>query len=636
MVRIRCDVQKLLSIVGVSRAQISRDTVPMSADCNGTVASASTVLSTLHNIPPKGTHRSSVTKQQCPIKANLAVGQISPYPSSKQRSSPKPLYDVFLGGSCGNTVWRRDQVIPYLEKRAITYYDPQRSVWNEHMINEESVAKENSSLFLFVLDPATVNATSFLEIAHFAARKAPKLVVVFLGRTEWRDRGHPQDLPDRRRTCDLLDTILTMHDVPVLQSIQEALSYIDEMIIGEKSWSEALWNPFQRLPYMMLKGRRALRQSASHVRTAWRTVTNGVTRWRGTKYLIIGACEMLFVLAVHLFVQSIPLVLLVLPLLALDVLVGVCSLAYWRYKSLTAAKRRAQILEQRAFARSTPVPIPGRAFVPCDIVAQHIPLNCSCKDADEKKHSNSISAQRVCCRRVKYLKVFGCIYRKKTSERLLLDACERSDVWMMRIAVLKTRSYESNGVASPLRWMSTGGYDIFLGCSSTKSADLEWITRMAAPQLHKKGISYCSELMIERHKRLPTLDMTRRILYLIPSCETILSGMVEVAYFLGHTNWSVTLCVPKRAKMFDSSSVCDEEMRRHIERRNECYRMAFCYLRDMAERRHCEVLPIHVSEERNEDCMREKGLAKLGFVQDHTVFTHLDDALQYVISCSKD
>uniref|UniRef100_A0A914SCR1 Uncharacterized protein n=1 Tax=Parascaris equorum TaxID=6256 RepID=A0A914SCR1_PAREQ len=64
---------------------------------------------------------------------------------------------------------------------------------------------------------------------------------------------------------------------------------------------------------------------------------------------------------------------------------------------------------------------------------------------------------------------------------------------------------------------------------------------------------------------------------------------LQVAYFLGHTNWSVTLCVPKRAKMLDSSSICDEEMRRHIERRNECYRMAFCYLRDMAERRHCEV-----------------------------------------------
>lgn len=71
-----------------------------------------------------------------------------------------------------------------------------------------------------MLDPATVNATSFLEIAHFAARKAPKLVVVFLGQSEWRDKGHPDDLPDRQRTCDLLDNILTTHNVPVLQSIQ--------------------------------------------------------------------------------------------------------------------------------------------------------------------------------------------------------------------------------------------------------------------------------------------------------------------------------------------------------------------------------------------------------------------------------
>lgn len=73
---------------------------------------------------------------------------------------------------------------------------------------------------MFVLDPATVNATSFLEIAHFAARKAPKLAVVFLGQSEWKERAHPEDLPDRRRTCDLLDNILTTHDVPVLQSIQ--------------------------------------------------------------------------------------------------------------------------------------------------------------------------------------------------------------------------------------------------------------------------------------------------------------------------------------------------------------------------------------------------------------------------------
>lgn len=137
----------------------------------------------------------------------------------------EPLYDVFLGGSCGNTVWRREIVIPYLKKRSITYYDPQRPVWNENLIYEEALAKENSKLFLFVLDPGTINATSFLEIAYFAARKAPRLVVVFLGRREWSDKAHPMDLPDRIRTCNLLEAILTRHSVPMLTSINVSLCF---------------------------------------------------------------------------------------------------------------------------------------------------------------------------------------------------------------------------------------------------------------------------------------------------------------------------------------------------------------------------------------------------------------------------
>ncbi|KIH69254.1 hypothetical protein ANCDUO_00400 [Ancylostoma duodenale] len=66
--------------------------------------------------------------------------------------SSLPMYDVFLGGSCGTTVgtnkysekrvWRRQLVIPFLKKKAISYYDPQRSVWSENMIYEESIAKE--------------------------------------------------------------------------------------------------------------------------------------------------------------------------------------------------------------------------------------------------------------------------------------------------------------------------------------------------------------------------------------------------------------------------------------------------------------------------------------------------------------
>jgi hypothetical protein len=157
--------------------------------------------------------------------SKLAANLSSSAPQDQSTTQmPLTIYDVFLGGSCGNTIWRSSIVIPYLKKRSITYYDPQKPTWSENLIYEEMIAKENSRLFLFVLDPGTINATSFLEIAYLAARKSPRLVVVFLGKREWSDKAHPMDLPDRIRTCNLLEAILTRHSVPMLNSIEVSLS----------------------------------------------------------------------------------------------------------------------------------------------------------------------------------------------------------------------------------------------------------------------------------------------------------------------------------------------------------------------------------------------------------------------------
>uniref|UniRef100_A0A183C9L1 SLC12 domain-containing protein n=1 Tax=Globodera pallida TaxID=36090 RepID=A0A183C9L1_GLOPA len=52
-----------------------------------------------------------------------------------------------------------------------------------------------------------------------ASRKASKLVVVFLGRHEWSDKALRVDLPDRIRTCNLLEAILKRHSVLMLTSI---------------------------------------------------------------------------------------------------------------------------------------------------------------------------------------------------------------------------------------------------------------------------------------------------------------------------------------------------------------------------------------------------------------------------------
>ncbi|VDO35785.1 unnamed protein product [Haemonchus placei] len=238
-----------------------------------------------------------------------------------------PEYDVFLGGSCGTTVWRRQLVIPFLKKKAISYYDPQRSVWSENMIYEESIAKERSSLFLFVIDPATVNATSFLEIAYFAARKSPKLVVVFLGKTEWKQRAHPFDLPDRNRTCLLLDRILDAHDVPMLYSIQDALDYIEEEIIGNKRWTEVLCIPCQRLSYLSLRTKRMVRAAHYTARGAWLRVRSFARR-----VTLAGAADMVIFIACQMIAPNVPIHFILIPLLLLSLAIIFVSERWHRYR----------------------------------------------------------------------------------------------------------------------------------------------------------------------------------------------------------------------------------------------------------------------------------------------------------------
>ncbi|EPB67166.1 hypothetical protein ANCCEY_13743 [Ancylostoma ceylanicum] len=311
--------------------------------------------------------------------------------------SSLPMYDVFLGGSCGTT---------------------------------------RSSLFLFVIDPATVNATSFLEIAYFAARKSPKLVVVFLGKTEWKQKAHPDDLPDRNRTCMLLDRILDAHDVPMLYSIQDALDYIEEEIIGSKRWSDALRVPCQRLSFLSLRTKRVARAAQFRARGAWLRMISyarHVTLACAADAIIFIVCQMV--------APNIPIYFILLPLFLLNIIVI--------FATERLQRRRSQ--NGRVINTLTPA---------------HIELASSALD------------------------------------------------------------------------------------------DTSWVNRV-------------------------------------------------VAYMLGHTNWQVTVCVPKEAECLEAPAANEDEVARAFRRRrNDCYQIAFCYLKDMAKRRQCRI------------------------------FSELEDALQYMTKMS--
>ncbi|KAK5972327.1 hypothetical protein GCK32_000576 [Trichostrongylus colubriformis] len=433
-----------------------------------------------------------------------------------------PEYDVFLGGSCGTT---------------------------------------RSSIFLFVIDPATVNATSFLEIAYFAARKSPKLVVVFLGKTEWKQKAHPSDLPDRNRTSLLLDRILDAHDVPMLYSIQDALDYIEEEIIGRKRWSEVLCVPCQRLSYLSLRTKRVIRAAHYTARGAWLRMRSFARRMT-----LAGVADMVIFIACQMIAPNIPIYFVLIPLLLLSLIIIIAAERWQRYR----------LRYPRAVADSSHLSPRAAAAIPSPRMATVVrPLNF----VHAKK--NLVRSKRFC----------DSIVEDGSSSFIVPDLLRRHAQHKQMINMSSSTTIE---------------------LASSAPDESSWVNKVAVPHMDRHNLRYSLLLVmseIEPECRMRCLltwaSQLKHFLYLIPTTKTFLSGMVEVAYILGHTNWQITLCVPKEAEILEAPPTIEDELERASRRRrNDCYQIAFCYLKDMAKRRQCRV------------------------------FSELDDALLYVAKVS--
>merc|ERR1719271_1911462 len=63
--------------------------------------------------------------------------------------------EVFLGGACGDTTWRRDVAMPVLKDAGVSFYNPQVEEWHEGLVELERRAKKSALVNLFVVSGAT-------------------------------------------------------------------------------------------------------------------------------------------------------------------------------------------------------------------------------------------------------------------------------------------------------------------------------------------------------------------------------------------------------------------------------------------------------------------------------------------------
>ena len=144
-------------------------------------------------------------------------------------SGAEPVTQVFLGGSCNPTVWRTEVAIPIFEKHGIGYYNPQVDDWTPDLARTESLAKEQSSHLLFVIDKQTRAMASIVEATEYICRGKNVVLVVIdveegaMVASAPLGKGETKDL---NRMREYLRELAERHAISVHTDIGEACASI--------------------------------------------------------------------------------------------------------------------------------------------------------------------------------------------------------------------------------------------------------------------------------------------------------------------------------------------------------------------------------------------------------------------------
>ncbi|RDD39889.1 hypothetical protein TrispH2_009332 [Trichoplax sp. H2] len=150
-----------------------------------------------------------------------------------------PNVQVFLGGACNPTTWRKEIAIPILKDHCITYFNPQVEEWFPALIEVEEQAKQTAELLLFVIEESTRGLSSMVEAAYVAGSGGPLILVLReLPETETAIAGETlsaSEKEDLNRGRKFLRDTVERVDIPVFTDIETAIHCCAKVIkVGTK------------------------------------------------------------------------------------------------------------------------------------------------------------------------------------------------------------------------------------------------------------------------------------------------------------------------------------------------------------------------------------------------------------------
>src|SRR4051812_5123067 len=143
--------------------------------------------------------------------------------------------EIFLGGACGETTWRKQIAIPALDAAGITYFDPQLAAgaWTEADEARDMRAKAEAEVLLFVINGETRGIATIGEVAY-SLGTGRRISIVLTDIPEGAQLDGkvvtPAERADLNRGRLLIRTIAAQHSVPVFRDISEAVQHAISLI----------------------------------------------------------------------------------------------------------------------------------------------------------------------------------------------------------------------------------------------------------------------------------------------------------------------------------------------------------------------------------------------------------------------
>src|SRR5262245_44870677 len=144
---------------------------------------------------------------------------------------------VFLGGACGATTWRREIAIPALETAGVSYHNPQLAPgeWTPAHEALDMKAKDEADVLLFVISGTTRGVASVAEVSYLLAAGRPLALVVedvpaaavFEGQ-----KVTKAERDDLNRGRLFVRTMAGEQGVPVFKSVAEATAHAIRLANG--------------------------------------------------------------------------------------------------------------------------------------------------------------------------------------------------------------------------------------------------------------------------------------------------------------------------------------------------------------------------------------------------------------------